>query len=134
MNGPLEKITAFHAGPFVGLFVGTMESGSNCAQFIRLDLHEAAVAAARAEGMREAAKPQLSAKQQYCLDSLVQHGPSSSWHICARALVDGTNKTRCRYEWADAPIRELRAKGLIEKTGAQCFMDRPIYRAAEASK
>lgn len=55
MNGPLEKITAFHAGPFVGLFVGTMEIGSNCAQFIRLDLHEAAVAAARAEGMREAA-------------------------------------------------------------------------------
>ena len=55
MNGPLEKITAFHAGPLVGLFVGTMESGSNCTQFIRLDIHEAAVAAARAEGMREAA-------------------------------------------------------------------------------
>lgn len=53
MSAPLERITAFHAGPFVGLFVGTMEVGSNCAQFVRADLYDAAIAAARAEGVRE---------------------------------------------------------------------------------
>ena len=41
-----DKIWAFHDGPMVGLFVGREERGTNVAEYIRADLHQAAIDAA----------------------------------------------------------------------------------------
>lgn len=38
---PLERISAFHDGPFVGYFVGTREIGPFVAQFVREDIYDA---------------------------------------------------------------------------------------------
>ena len=73
----------------------------------------------------------MTAKQRYCLDHLRRFGPASTWDVCKRGIADGTIKVRCRYEWADAPFRELREKGLIEKTGARDGMGRAIHQVTE---
>lgn len=52
-NAP-ERIWAFHAGPMVGLFIGKKEVGTNVAEYVLATHCDELVAAARAEGAREA--------------------------------------------------------------------------------
>jgi len=37
----LDRVWAFHAGPFVGYFVGRKEVGANVAEYVRADIVEA---------------------------------------------------------------------------------------------
>lgn len=73
----------------------------------------------------------LTAKQLYCLRCLAA-GNASTWTVCKQAERDGTNKVRCRYEWADAPFRELRGKGLIVKAGWADKMGRAVHSITDA--
>ena len=52
-NAP-ERIWAFHAGPMVGLFIGKKEVGTNVSEYILATHCDELVAAARADGAREA--------------------------------------------------------------------------------
>jgi hypothetical protein len=72
----------------------------------------------------------LTPKQEFCLNQIKQ-GPKSIWQICRLAETSGLfPKVTCRFEWADAPIRELRKLGLIEKTGEK-DSGRPVYRVTK---
>jgi DNA-binding HxlR family transcriptional regulator len=75
----------------------------------------------------------LTPKQLFCLYQ-IKDGPKSTWQICrlAEASKDFARVT-CRFEWADAPIRELRKLGLIEKTGEK-DNERPIYRITDLGR
>jgi len=52
-NAP-ERIWAFHAGPMVGLFIGKKEVGTNVSEYVLATHCDELVAAAKAEGAREA--------------------------------------------------------------------------------
>lgn len=75
---------------------------------------------------------ELTAKQVYCLRRL-RAGESTGGDIANMARDDGINRTRLRYEWADAPLRELRERGLVEYTG-QKEMAAHIYRITDAGR
>jgi hypothetical protein len=58
----------------------------------------------------------LTPKEQYCLEYLKRHGPTPNVQICKAAHADGVNTSRQRFEWADAPLRSLRKKGLAYRS------------------
>lgn len=64
--------------------------------------------------MTDARKPiTLTAKRLFCLQAFSDDRPRSTLDVAKKAISEGINKTRCRYEWADAPMRDLRNAGLL---------------------
>ena len=56
MTDAAPRIWAFHAGPFVGYFVGKEEVGTFVSEYILRAEHERIVAETRREALEEAAK------------------------------------------------------------------------------
>lgn len=65
--------------------------------------------------MTDTKKPlNLTSKRLYCLQAFEDGRPRSTLDVAKKAIAEGINQTACRYEWADAPMRELRRAGLLE--------------------
>lgn len=60
----------------------------------------------------------LSPKEEWCL-RYVSRGVATAKCAASAAKEDGVNKARYALEWADAPFRTLREKGLIERNGCK---------------
>ena len=72
----------------------------------------------------------LSKKEQFCLEFLAGRS-SASWDICVSARDAGLNKARCRYEWADAPLRSLRARGFAKRNGERDQFGRSVHEVTD---
>jgi len=75
----------------------------------------------------------MTRKEKYCLFRLLE-APQCSWDISEAAIRDGENTTQCRWEWADAPLRSLRAAGLARRTGAKSRGGRAIHEITDAGR
>lgn len=75
----------------------------------------------------------LTAKQVYCLRYLGQNGPAIAFEIAEAAKHDGTTSLSWFAEWAHAPLRELRDRGLVEYTGQKERATR-IHRITDAGR
>ena len=75
----------------------------------------------------------LSRKQEFCLRRLGE-ADRCSYSISRLAVEVGENRTICRDEWADAPLRELRQKGLIGLTGEWSAVDRRVHHITDRGR
>jgi DNA-binding MarR family transcriptional regulator len=90
----------------------------------------------RAAGVIEGAvksSVRLTDKERFCLRVLA-NGPASTFRASDIAEDEGINRASCRYEWADAPFRSLRAKGLAVKTGRFDRLKRAIHEITDAGR
>lgn len=73
-------------------------------------------------------------KQLFCLQQIAERDVST-WPVC-KAAQQHPEFPRARYsmEWADAPFRELRNKGLIEKTGEKDGTERAVHRITDVGR
>ena len=67
----------------------------------------------------------LTEKRAFCLREISK--TTSTWDICKAAQSAGMNAVRYPYEWADAPVRDLRNMGLAVKTGTKDRMSRALH-------
>jgi hypothetical protein len=76
----------------------------------------------------------LSPKQLFCLQQIAERDVSTL-PVC-NAAQQHPEFPRVRYsmEWADAPFRELRNKGLIEKTGEKDGTKRSVHRITDSGR
>ena len=77
----------------------------------------------------------MTPKQKFCLEFLSDR-ESSTWDVCVKAQNPNGpfREARCKYEWADAPFRELRNLGFIKKTGEVSRMNRAIHEITDEGR
>lgn len=75
----------------------------------------------------------LTAKMRFCLLCFEKAETQTTFEVAKRAIWDGVNRTTCKYEWADAPMRQLRKAGLLEY-GDGRRMDRRVHKLTEAGR
>lgn len=76
----------------------------------------------------------LKPKEQYCLEYLKRHGPTPNVQICKAARADGVNTALHWREWADAPLRGLRRKGLAFRAIEKAENGHSIHGLTDAGK
>ena len=79
MTDAAPRIWAFHAGPFVGYFVGKEEVGTFVSEYILRAEHERIVAETRREALEEAATRLANARHTFCLASPGTDTEFHSW-------------------------------------------------------
>lgn len=55
----------------------------------------------------------LTTKRLFCLQAFANCDKLSTLDVAQKAIAAGINTTSIRFEWADAPMRELRNAGLL---------------------
>lgn len=69
----------------------------------------------------------LARNSEFCL-RLLSEGDLCSKGVSDAAAARGLNRTNCRNEWADAPLRRLHAAGLACHSGAKSDFGRKEHQ------
>lgn len=76
----------------------------------------------------------LSPKMRFCLMAFSGGTELTTFDVARKAEQEGINRTSCRFEWADAPMRALRAAGLLEYAAGTDGLGRRFHRLTDRGR